>query len=71
MGYAACASGPNLPMALDEQRNLLYVTALGERPVNTGGLFRIDTTRAQLHDTRIARASRASASSARRGRRCT
>lgn len=34
---------PDLDMVHDAQRGQLYVTALGQRPSNTGGLFRIDT----------------------------
>jgi hypothetical protein len=33
---------PDLPMAVDPQRNLLYVSALGRRPSNTGGILQVD-----------------------------
>ena len=53
-GSGLTGFNPDLDMAFDEQRNLLYVSALGERPSSTGGLFRIDTARVALHDVKRA-----------------
>jgi hypothetical protein len=53
-GSGLTGYNPDLDMAYDEQRSLLYVSALGERPSSTGGLFRIDTERLALHDVKRA-----------------
>ena len=41
---------PDLPMVWDARRELLLVTARGNRPADTGMLVRLDTTRLAIHD---------------------
>jgi len=45
---------PDLPMVLDTKRNQVFVTALGDRPRDTGMLFRINVADLTIHDVKKA-----------------
>jgi hypothetical protein len=45
---------PDLPMALDTKRNQVFVTALGDRPRDTGMLFRVNVADLTIHDVKKA-----------------
>jgi hypothetical protein len=45
---------PDLPMVLDTKRNQVFVTAQGDRPRDTGMLFRIDAAQLTIHDVKKA-----------------